>query len=684
MGCTAMYAATKNRLSVIPVPQDVVMQQGRFVFQGTVNVTGALPREDAVILGDYLKTLPYKMTVNLEKSAITGAGASDAQRTLVLRIVRTLPFSSVSKEAYSLEVTSGHIQVSALSGAGLFYGLQTLFQMVAKDSRVQACTIHDTPRFPYRGVMLDVSRHFFTKEFVKKQMDAMAHYKLNRLHLHLTDAAGWRIEIKKYPRLTQFAAWRSYPTWKEWWNHGREYREEGTPGAYGGYYTQDDIRELVDYARRRYITIIPEIEMPAHSEEVLTAYPELSCTHEPYKQADFCVGNEKTFHFLEDVLTEVMDLFPSKYIHIGGDEAAKNSWKTCPLCQKRIVDEHLDGVNGLQSYLIHRIEKFLNAHGRQIIGWDEILDGGLAPNATVMSWRGEEGGMQAAAMGHPVIMTPGAYCYFDSYQDAPPTQPEAMGGYLPLEKVYSYNPVLPDSIGADRQALLTGVQANLWAEYIPTPTQSEYMLYPRVLALSEVAWSHPELKDYADFHRRALEAVAYLQSRGYHPFNLRHEAGQRMEYLRPVTHKALGKKVSYGTDARYFKNYAASGDGALTDGLRGGWTNNDGRWQGFIGKNGVDVVIDMGKVMPLKSISAEFMQMVGPEIYFPSCVTISTSADGVHFTPAKKMENGFADKGAVEFRTYSWEGKADARFVRYQAVKSEKGGWLFTDEIIIN
>lgn len=681
--CAMSFAGAKdNTLSVIPMPQSVASQKGWFSFKGEIQVFGSLPGEDATILGDYLKAMSYKWNMNLEGSNADIAHPADG-KALFLKILPDSAFNTASKETYSLRVTPTAVYINALSGAGLFYGLQTLFQMVTKDGKVKACTIEDSPRFSYRGVMLDVSRHFFTKEFVKKQMDAMAYYKLNRLHLHLTDAAGWRIEIKKYPRLTQFAAWRSYPTWKEWWNNGREYREEGTPGAYGGYYTQDDIRELVEYACKRYITIIPEIEMPAHSEEVLAAYPELSCTHEPYKQADFCVGNEKTFEFLENVLTEVMDLFPSKYIHIGGDEAAKTAWKTCPLCQKRIKDEHLDGVNGLQSYLIHRIEKFLNAHGRQIIGWDEILDGGLAPNATVMSWRGEEGGVKAASMGHQVIMTPGAYCYIDSYQDAPPTQPEAIGGYLPLEKVYSYNPVLPDSVGKDKQSLLTGVQANLWAEYIPTPEQEEYMLYPRVLALSEVAWSRPEHKDYVNFRRRALEAVGYLQSKGYHPFDLKNEVGQRSEYLRPIKHKALGKKVKYGSEAMYFKNYAASGDGALTDGLRGGWTNNDGRWQGFIQKNGVDVVIDMGKVMTLKSISAEFMQMVGPEIYFPSCVTISTSEDGSNFLPAKKMTNSFEDKGTVEIRAYSWEGKLKARYIRYQAVKSEKGGWLFTDEIVI-
>lgn len=261
---------------------------------------------------------------------------------------------------------------------------------------------------------------------------------------------------------------------------------------------------MVEYARLHCITIIPEIEMPSHSEEVLTAYPELSCTHEPGKQSDFCVGNEKTFEFLENVLTEVMELFPSEYIHIGGDEASKAAWKSCPLCQKRMKEEGLKDVDELQSYLIHRMERFLNEHGRSLLGWDEILQGGLAPNATVMSWRGEQGGIDAVLSGHHAIMTPGEYCYFDSYQDAPYSQPEAIGGYLPLEKVYSYNPV-PDSISADKQDFILGVQANLWAEYIPTDEHMEYMLYPRAIALSEVAWTAPEKKILGFFPRKNIK-----------------------------------------------------------------------------------------------------------------------------------------------------------------------------------
>ena len=546
---------------------------------------------------------------------------------------------------------------------------------------IASVEIEDTPRFAYRGLMLDVSRHFSTKEFIKKQIDALAYYKINRLHLHLTDAAGWRLEIKKYPLLTEFAAWRTDPTWKQWWNGGRKYVRFDAPGAYGGYYTPDDIREILEYARQHYITVIPEIEMPSHSEEVLAAYPQLSCSGEPYKNSDFCVGNEETFTFLENVLTEVMELFPSEYIHIGGDEAGKSAWKTCPKCQKRMKDEHLANVDELQSYLIHRIEKFLNNHGRHLLGWDEILQGGIAPNATVMSWRGEEGGIAAVTSGHRAIMTPGAYCYLDSYQDAPYSQPEAIGGYLPLKKVYSYNPV-PASLTAEQAKLVYGVQGNLWVEYIPTPEHVEYMIYPRILALAETAWSAPERKSWPDFHTRALSAVADLQAKGYHPFDLKKEIGSRPESLQSVSHLALGKKVIYNSP--YSSHYPAQGNTALTDGIRGDWTYGDGSWQGFISDNRLDVTIDMEKETSIHSVTAAFMQVVGAEVFLPETVVISISDDGTHFTELRKQHFEVSKETPIRFTDISWQGEAKGRYVRYQAqAGSEFGGWIFTDEIIV-
>ena len=661
--------------SVIPVPLKMEQGTGSFLLSEKTKLYTNLQGGEAELWENYLKALPVQLKE---------ARMKDRKQMLFLLITpktTQLP----SPESYTLSVTSQRIEIRATSGAGLFYGMQTLLQLMQPASTgsysVPSVEIEDTPRFAYRGLMLDVSRHFSTKEFIKKQIDALAYYKINRLHLHLTDAAGWRLEIKKYPLLTDFAAWRTDPTWKKWWNGGRKYLRYDEPGASGGYYTQDDIREILEYARQHYITVIPEIEMPSHSEEVLAAYPQLSCSGEPYKNSDFCVGNEETFTFLENVLTEVMELFPSEYIHVGGDEAGKSAWKTCPKCQKRMKDEHLANVDELQSYLIHRIEKFLNNHGRRLLGWDEILQGGIAPNATVMSWRGEEGGIAAVTSGHHAIMTPGAYCYLDSYQDAPYSQPEAIGGYLPLKKVYAYDPV-PASLTAEQAKLVYGVQGNLWVEYIPTPEHVEYMIYPRMLALAEVAWSAPERKSWSDFHTRALSAVADLQKKGYHPFDLSKEIGSRPESLQPVSHLALGKKVTYNSS--YSPHYPAQGNTALTDGIRGDWTYGDGSWQGFISDNRLDVTIDMEKETPIHSVTAAFMQVVGAEVFLPETVIISISDDGINFTELQKQHFEVSKETPIRFTDISWQGEAKGRYVRYQAqAGSEFGGWIFTDEIIV-
>lgn len=668
---TACAPVAEQTLSVTPVPMEVNWQRGSFRPDASTSLWIEAPEADRSILAEYLQASPLALKL----------ADSQSGNQVVLKQTDALE-GITSPEGYVLSVNSDGVRIEALSGAGLFYGVQTLLQMAADAPEgMTAVTVKDEPRFEYRGIMLDVSRHFRSKEFVKRQIDLLSYYKINRLHLHLTDAAGWRIEIKKYPRLTQFAAWRPQAVWKDWWNGKREYCEETDPRAQGGYYTQDDIRELVAYAQKHYVTIIPEIEMPSHSEEVLTAYPELSCTHVPYKQSDFCIGNEKTFEFLENVLTEVMELFPSEYIHIGGDEAGKASWPNCKLCQARMKKEGLKDVNELQSYSIHRMERFLNSHGRKLLGWDEILDGGLAPNATVMSWRGTEGGLAAIRSGHKAIMSPGQYCYLDGYQDAPYSQPEAIGGYLPLKKVYGYEPV-PDSLSADEAKLMYGVQANLWTEYIPTEEHAEYMLYPRAIALAEVAWSKPENKSWEDFHRRALKIVDELKAKGYHPFEQKNEIGNRKEAETPVEHLALGKKVTY--NAPYWENYPAAGEATLTDGLRGGWNYNDQLWQGFVTKDRVDVVIDLEKETPIHSVAADFMQICGPEVFMPERVVISVSNDGKEFTQLAEIKHEVVRDDAVTFKNFGWEGEASARYIRYQALASDKfGGVLFTDEIVV-
>ena len=660
--------------SVIPVPLKIEQGTGSFLLSEKTKLYTNIQGGEARLLESYLQALPVHLKKGKKK---------DTQNVLSLLITEKseqLP----SPESYTLSVTPERILIRATSGAGLFYGIQTLLQLSQPSETgysIASVEVQDSPRFAYRGLMLDVSRHFFSKEFVKKQIDALAFYKINRLHLHLTDAAGWRIEIKKYPLLTEFAAWRTDANWKTWWNGGRKYLRFDEPGASGGYYTQDDIREIVEYARQHFITIIPEIEMPAHSEEVLAAYPQLSCAGEPYKNADFCIGNEETFTFLENVLTEVMALFPSEYIHIGGDEAGMAAWKTCPKCQKRMKDEHLSHVDELQSYLIHRIEKFLNDHGRRLLGWDEILKGGLAPNATVMSWRGEEGGIKAVKAGNQAIMTPGKYCYLDAFQDAPNTQPMAIGGYLTLEKVYSFEPV-PDSLSTKEAELILGVQGNVWTEHIPTPEHYEYMIYPRILALAEIGWSPSEVKKWDNFHTRALQAVNILREQGYNPFPLEKEIGDKPESYQKVNHLAIGKKVTYANP--YSNHYAAQGEKTLVDGVRGGWMYNDDRWQGFIDCD-FDVTIDLGKETDIKQVCAEFIQLKGPYVWLPKQVIISSSVDGEHYDTLATVDNDISpDIETLQFKEFGWEGNAKARYIRYKALSNGiAGGWLFTDEIRI-
>jgi len=573
-----------------------------------------------------------------------------------------------SGEGYVLTLTRGGARIEATAEAGLYYGRKTLEQICEESDRVRSCVIKDQPRFAYRGIMLDVSRHWFDKEYIKKQMDAMSRYKLNRLHLHLTDAAGWRLEIKKYPRLTELAAWRPQALWKDWWYGDRFYG-----GEYGGYFTADDVRELVEYASRRHIEIIPEIEMPAHSEEALTAYPEYSCTHEPYKQADFCPGNEAAFTFLEDVLTEVMEMFPSQYIHIGGDEAGKASWKTCPLCRKRMEEEGLENTDRLQGYLIRRINDFVRARGRNIIAWDEVLDDEIPAEAAITAWRGTEAGSRSISEGHRTILCPTGYCYLDYYQDAPYSQPEAIGGYLPLEKVYSFEP--------DGNAW--GVQGNLWAEYIPTPEQNEYMLYPRLLAIAEMGWSPQRLRNYEQFHARALVETERLREAGYNAMDLRREVGDRPESLRAEEHIAVGCKVTYGQDAGYYPGYAAAGDGTLTDGLRGGWSYGDKKWQGFIGGPGLDVTIDLGERRKISYVGADFMQICEPGVFLPAEVIISASSDSVVFSEMARISREVVRDEGLSFGTFEWSGGTECRYIRYQAHYSRFGGFLFTDEIVV-
>ena len=661
-------------LALIPQPQMYKVHSGMYTFsfgeQFTTNLKGTERSDLAAVLG----ASPFGLQMS-----------EDERAPFCFELTDSIP-GIASAEGYTLAIGCDGVHVEAVTATGLFYAFQSLLQLAEEGPEEGSWSlpyvdISDYPRFDYRGLHLDVSRHFRSKEFVMKQLDAMARYKLNRFHWHLTDGAGWRLEINRYSQLTEQTAYRPYPNWKAWWRGGRKYCRRDEAGAQGGYYTQDDVREIVEHARKLHITVIPEIEMPGHSEEVLAVFPQLSCSGKPYQNGELCIGNEETFTFLENVLLEVMELFPSEYIHIGGDEAAKSSWEKCPKCQNRIRKEELKDEKGLQSYLIHRVEKFLNSHGRKLIGWDEILEGGLAPSATVMSWRGEQGGITAAKAGHDVVMTPGEFCYLDAYQDAPVSQPEAIGGYLTLEKVYSYNPV-PAELSSEQRRFIKGVQANVWTEYIPTAEHAEYMIYPRLLALAEVAWTEPERKDWTRFRKSVLKETEWLQSQDYHPFDLKKEVGERPESLKPVEHLALHCPVTYAQP--FSSAYPASGDSTLTDGWRGGWTYGDRRWQGFLCKD-VDVTIDLGRLTDIRLVEADFLQLRGPEVWLPKEVVISLSEDGLRFDEVKRIATDVpVTEERLTFRNYRWEGNAKVRYVRFQGfINREVMGWLFTDEIVV-
>lgn len=581
-------------------------------------------------------------------------------------------------EAYRLCVCSDTITVEARSVAGFRYALTTLKQLKRDDGKIACCRINDSPAMAWRGAMIDVSRHFMPIEFLYKQVDLMASFKLNRLHLHLTDAAGWRMEIKAYPRLTQLAAWRTDSLWKKWWHGSRLYAQEGAANAHGGYYTQEELRRLVAYAEKKGIVIVPEIEMPAHSEEVLTAYPELSCTHEPYRQADFCPGNNQTFQFLEQVLSEVIDVFPSIDIHLGGDEAGKASWRNCTLCKQRMEAEGYSSTDELQGYLMRRMAQFLERHGRRMLAWHEVVADSMPHDATLMVWGDTDIAHKAIQQGHDVVLSPGKYCYLDAYQDDPTTLPEAMGGFLPLSDVYAYRPT--QGFTDSEIQHIRGIQGNLWTEYVPTPKDAERQLWPRLLAIAETAWSGDNNKDSADFRQRAIATTAQLRSMGVAAFDISREIGDRRESRSIAKHKARGATVTY--NAPYNSRYCAAGEAALTDGRRGGWSYGPGSaWQGFIGKGRMDVTIDLGRKRKLHQIATNFFQSSGPEIFLPADYIISISDDGEHFTELYRRHESVERLTNPSVATWNWRGHCRTRYVRVQALSGEYGGWIFADEV---
>lgn len=498
-----------NEYSIIPQPNELIRKTGHFMLDENTSIVLMSDSEDMGIVSRSFQSL-VQQTVGLELTTKTKGSPTKGD------VVFSIDDAVSEEEGYELLITSNQIKIKARKPVGLFYAIQTLKQLIPLETeaasnhslKIPAVEIKDSPRFQYRGMHLDVARHFFPVEFVKKYIDLIALHKMNTFHWHLTEDQGWRIEIKKYPKLTDIGAWRK----ETLVGHLRATDEANRifdNKRAGGFYTQEEVKEIVAYAKERFVTIIPEIEMPGHSQAALAAYPELACTSGPFEVAtwwgvfyDVYCPKEETFKFLENVLSEVFELFPSKYIHIGGDECPKERWVESDFCQDLIKKENLGDEHGLQSYFIARMEKFINSKGRAIIGWDEILEGGLAPNATVMSWRGTKGGIEAAKLGHEVIMTPYSHLYFDFYQsDDTESEPLAIGGFTNVEKVYSYEPI-PDELSDEEAKYILGAQANVWTEYIETGTQIEYMVLPRMTALSEVVWSLKEQRNWPDFVAR--------------------------------------------------------------------------------------------------------------------------------------------------------------------------------------
>ena len=516
---TPVVLQAQQQSSIIPQPVDVKMNEGFFLIDNKTSVNFKAEQTAVKPAVDFFVSMIKQLSgVSLQVNKPSG-------KTIELILDKN---ASINEEGYQLMVNKSTIVIKANSYGGIFYGLESVLQTLPQVRtnaalKVPCMQVNDYPRFKWRGMHLDVSRHFFSAEMVKEYIDLMATYKMNTFHWHLVDDQGWRIEIKKYPKLTETGAWRVDQTDKIW--GARPQAQPGEEATYGGYYTQEQVKEIVAYAKARNVTIVPEIEMPGHVASAIASYPQLSCNQLPQlpmtggnytnMSSNYCAGNDEVFGFLQDVLTEVIALFPSTYIHIGGDEVDKGPWKQCSKCQARMKKEGLKNEEELQSYFVKRIEKFIVSKKRKMIGWDEILEGGLAPEATVMSWRGESGGIQAAKMNHNVVMTPGTPCYFDHYQAGPEGEPLAIGGFNTLKKVYDYEPI-PKELNAEEAKYVLGAQANLWTEFISTTEQVEYMVLPRMLALAETVWSPAANKNWASFNERLKVQFKAFDQKGLH------------------------------------------------------------------------------------------------------------------------------------------------------------------------
>ncbi len=684
---------SQQDLPLIPIPKQIEFANEFFELdKSTVILSQDINSFEALFLKE---TIQLKTGLDLPiKSTYTEGNSIQ----LSIQIPDTIGFD---REKYELSISKKGLQLLSFSNQGLFYGIQTFLQFIPFQKsdiiKIQGVSISDSPKFKWRGMHLDVSRHFFSIDFIKKYIDYIAMYKMNTFHWHLTDDQGWRIEIKKYPKLTKVGAWRK----GSMVGHYNEQKFDTIP--YGGFYTQDEIKEVVKYALQRHVTIVPEIEMPGHSLAALTSYPQFSCTGGPFEVAkgwgvfeDVFCPKEETFDFLEHVLSEVIDLFPSKYIHIGGDESPKVRWKNCDHCQSLIKKEGLKDEHELQSYFIQRIEKFVNSKGRKIIGWDEILEGGLAPNAAVMSWRGTEGGIAAAKQKHFVVMSPGSHCYFDHYQGDPKNEPLAIGGYTTVEKVYTFNPI-PNELTKEEVTYILGAQANVWTEYIETSKHVEYMMMPRMVALSEVLWGTANPLKYKNFENRLINHFDVYEKMGINyskaiyevttavssgkngvefilkainPSGIRfttdgsEPTNNSAMYSNPISisksatikaayfdnekqksntmeqifyiNKSSGKKITLEHPPH--ENYGIGGSFTLVDGMKGNPSKFGRDWLGFSGKDLV-ATIDLNRVESISKVKLNVLKSTGSWIYFPKEIEFLFSEDGIKFISMKKFSS---------------------------------------------
>ncbi|MEN7546936.1 glycoside hydrolase family 20 protein [Rapidithrix thailandica] len=715
MSCEQQCATTGNQENVyhvIPAPANMKPLQGRFPICEQTQILYQEGDEQLALVADYLAgmfTVPAGFTPKVQTGTATGKN----------NVLIQLDDNISEKEGYHLQISPEQITITAKNPVGAFYAVQTIRQLLpsAIESGAQMAVaewslpcveIEDAPRFVYRGLHLDVGRHFFPVEFIKKYIDMLAMYKMNTFHWHLTEDQGWRIEIKKYPKLTEIGGFRK----ETLVGHGGETPFEYDGKRYGGFYTQEEIKEVVNYAQEKFVTIIPEIELPGHAQAALTAYPQFSCTGGPIEvvtrwgvfQEVFC-PKEETFQFLEDVLSEVIELFPSKYIHIGGDECPKDRWKTCDHCQALIKQEGLKDEHELQSYFIRRIEKFLNSKDRNLIGWDEILEGGLAPNATVMSWRGEAGGIEAAKQGHDVIMSPNGPLYLDHYQSKADDEPLAIGGFTDIKEVYEYDP-MPEELQGEAAKHILGAQGNVWTEYMQTSEHVEYMVYPRMIALAEVNWSPKAKRNWEEFTGRLgtqFDRLKHLEiNYAPHFFDVTYEASVADGKLTLEMHSLAKKAEIYYTldgsepnanAAKYessivleagkvievkaatFKEGAALGkvtsktlythlgvgkeinlDGyerekpapaILMDGQRGAYNHRwEGSWIGF--RKDLTATVDLQEEKSLSKVVVATQSRVKSGIYPPSQVEVLVSADGKSFSPAGQTTVDIQETGKCQ------------------------------------